>query len=168
MPGIEKGRRLEPDRSKAPPNRRTAMTARVPHFPLISLLASLRVEGAWANKQATYGSDPRDVQYHSSRGRQRHMKILEKCSSSWPMPDMFSADTRKPFVFKPTFSYGSSGAPVNTTPPRLDVEGMDTKSDSPAIQSLMIATSQRSSQPPITLGVPMAGQSPWNLSTILD
>jgi hypothetical protein len=54
------------------------------------------------------------------------MRILEKCSSSWPMPDMqqridalreaFSADVRKPFVLKPTFPYGSPGAPVNTSP----------------------------------------------------
>ncbi|KAB5549806.1 hypothetical protein GE09DRAFT_1174621 [Coniochaeta sp. 2T2.1] len=57
----------------------------------------------------------------------RHMRILEKCMSAWPMPDMqkqvdavreaFSADTRKPFVLKPSFPYGS---PVSThsSPPR--------------------------------------------------
>lgn len=54
------------------------------------------------------------------------MRILEKCSSSWPMPDMqqridalreaFSADVRKPFVLKPTFPYGSPVATVNTSP----------------------------------------------------
>lgn len=58
----------------------------------------------------------------------RHMRILEKCTSSWPMPEMqqqidalreaFSADMRKPFVLKPSFPYGSPGAPVNTSPPR--------------------------------------------------
>ena len=57
----------------------------------------------------------------------RHMRILEKCMVAWPMPDMqkqvdavreaFSADTRKPFVLKPSFPYGS---PVSThsSPPR--------------------------------------------------
>lgn len=57
----------------------------------------------------------------------RHMRILEKCMSAWPMPDMqkqvdavreaFSADTRKPFMLKPSFPYGS---PVSThsSPPR--------------------------------------------------
>ncbi|KAG9232427.1 hypothetical protein BJ875DRAFT_514523 [Amylocarpus encephaloides] len=58
----------------------------------------------------------------------RHMRILEKCTSSWQMPEMqqqidalreaFSADTRKPFVLKPTFPYGSPGAPTNASPPR--------------------------------------------------
>lgn len=55
------------------------------------------------------------------------MRILEKCTGSWPMPDMqqqidalreaFSADTRKPFVLKASFPYGSPGAPPNTSPP---------------------------------------------------
>lgn len=50
------------------------------------------------------------------------MRILERCTSSWPMPEMqqqidalreaFSADTRKPFVLKPTFPYGSPNAPA--------------------------------------------------------
>ncbi|CAG8974329.1 hypothetical protein HYALB_00006176 [Hymenoscyphus albidus] len=58
----------------------------------------------------------------------RHMRILERCTSSWPMPEMqqqidalreaFSADTRKPFELKPSFPYGSPGAPVHTSPPR--------------------------------------------------
>ncbi|KAI9765464.1 MAG: hypothetical protein M1835_007375 [Candelina submexicana] len=55
----------------------------------------------------------------------RHMRILEQCTSSWPMPDMqiqidalreaFSADIRKPFVLKPTFPYGSPPR-VRTSP----------------------------------------------------
>ncbi|KAI9720024.1 MAG: hypothetical protein M1812_003150 [Candelaria pacifica] len=55
----------------------------------------------------------------------RHMRILEQCTSSWPMPDMqtqidalreaFSADVRKPFVLKPTFPYGSP-PPARTSP----------------------------------------------------
>lgn len=144
----------------------------------------------------------------------RHMRILEKCSNSWPMPDMqhqidalreaFSADTRKPFVLKPSFPYGSPGAPVNTSPPRSNVQyrqasthgsqaleqqhapqqvsypahpisppisagGVDNKSDSPAVQSLvMMATGQRGPQPPIPSGVPMADPSTWNPSRIFD
>jgi hypothetical protein len=62
--------------------------------------------------------------------------------------EVFSADMRKPFVLKPTFPYGSQGALVNTTPPRPNVEGMDTKSDSPTVQPLgMTPTGQRSLQP---------------------
>ncbi|KAK2818454.1 hypothetical protein FQN49_007885, partial [Arthroderma sp. PD_2] len=47
----------------------------------------------------------------------RHMRVLEQCSSSWPMTELqsqlaalrlaFSADTNKPFELKPTFPYGS-------------------------------------------------------------
>ncbi|KAL8417818.1 hypothetical protein RB594_001446 [Gaeumannomyces avenae] len=57
----------------------------------------------------------------------RHMRLLEKCMAAWPMPDMqrqvdavreaFSADTRKPFVLKPSFPYGSPHS-TSATPPR--------------------------------------------------
>ena len=57
----------------------------------------------------------------------RHMRILEKCMSAWPMPDMqkqidsvreaFSADIRKPFVLKPTFPYGSPHSATHPSPP---------------------------------------------------
>ncbi|CZS95257.1 related to Cutinase transcription factor 1 alpha [Rhynchosporium graminicola] len=145
----------------------------------------------------------------------RHMRILEKCTSSWPMPDMqqqidalreaFSADIRKPFVLKPSFPYASPSGSINSTPPRsiaqyrpqgpaqqaleqqhapqqvsytahpisppISAGGVDTKSDSPAVQSLvMMATGQRGSQPqPSTsTGVPMADPSTWNPSRIFD
>jgi hypothetical protein len=147
------------------------------------------------------------------------MRILEKCTSSWPMPDMqqqidalreaFSADTRKPFVLKQTFPYGSPGAPVNATPPRgnaqyrqasthassidqnlehhhapqqhqvsythqpisppISAGGVDTKSDSPAVQSLvMMATGQRAPQQSITSGVQMTDPATWNPSRIFE
>jgi hypothetical protein len=144
------------------------------------------------------------------------MRILEKCTSSWPMPDMqqqieslrqaFSADIRKPFVLKPSFPYGSPAAPANTSPARGNVQqyrqgstsmesqnlelqnaqqqqvsytshpisppisagGVDTKSDSPAVQSLvMMATGQRAPVP-ITSGVPMADHASWNPSRIFE
>lgn len=47
---------------------------------------------------------------------------------SWPMPEMqrqidsvreaFSADTRKPFVLKPSFPYGSPQSATHPSPPR--------------------------------------------------
>ncbi len=56
----------------------------------------------------------------------RHMRLLEKCTSSWPMPDVqqqidalrdaFSADPSKPFELKPSFPYGSP-APIHSSPP---------------------------------------------------
>lgn len=139
------------------------------------------------------------------------MRILERCTSAWPMPDMqhqidalreaFSADIRKPFVLKPSFPYGSPGAPVNQTPPRLNnqyrqasIQGApqqnlpqqvssytshpisppisaggvtDTKSDSPALQSLvMMATGQRGAPQAMTA----AGMTDpaWNPSKIFE
>jgi hypothetical protein len=132
------------------------------------------------------------------------------------MPDMqqqidalreaFSADIRKPFVLKPSFPYGSPGAPANASPPRADSQyrhggihgatqqnleqqhapqpvsytahpisppisagGVDTKSDSPAIQSLvMMATGQRGQQAPNATGVPMPESSSWNPTRIFE
>jgi hypothetical protein len=150
------------------------------------------------------------------------MRILERCTSSWPMTDMqqqieslreaFSADTRKPFVLKPTFPYGSPGAPANLSPPRsvqyrqsslsqtakldqnleqqngpqnpqqnpqvsyhnhpisppISAGGMDSKSDSPAVQTLvMMASNQRAPQP-IANAVSMVDPSSWNPSRIFE
>ncbi|KAI9880132.1 MAG: hypothetical protein M1830_005161 [Pleopsidium flavum] len=57
----------------------------------------------------------------------RHMRILERCTSSWPMPEMqaqidalreaFSADVNKPFELRQTFPYGSPGGPLQPSPP---------------------------------------------------
>lgn len=59
----------------------------------------------------------------------RHMRVLEKCTSAWPMPEMqqqidslreaFSADIRKPFELKGSFPYGSPGAPAQPSPPQV-------------------------------------------------
>ncbi|KAI1455891.1 hypothetical protein F4805DRAFT_434599 [Annulohypoxylon moriforme] len=73
----------------------------------------------------------------------RHMRVLEKTMHSWPLPEMikqidavreaFSADTRKPFVLKQSFPYGSphpsnhSSPPTANTfkPPMLQTGSMD-------------------------------------------
>lgn len=57
----------------------------------------------------------------------RHMRILERCSTAWPMPEIqaqidslrlaFSADTNHPFELKPTFPYGSPSEPYHPSPP---------------------------------------------------
>ena len=150
------------------------------------------------------------------------MRILEDCSSSWPMPDMqnqidalreaFSADTRKPFVLKPSFPYSSPRAPTQPSPargnsgyrqasshsssmdqqslehqhaqqhpqvsysshshpisPPISAGGVDNKSDSPAVQSLvMMATGQRAPQQPMSSGVPMTDATGWNPSIIFE
>ncbi|KAJ5099114.1 hypothetical protein N7532_006115 [Penicillium argentinense] len=57
----------------------------------------------------------------------RHMRILERCSTAWPMPEIqaqidslrlaFSADTNRPFELKPSFPYGSPSEPYQPSPP---------------------------------------------------
>ncbi|KAL5365758.1 hypothetical protein BJX96DRAFT_169369 [Aspergillus floccosus] len=57
----------------------------------------------------------------------RHMRILERCSDAWPMPEIqaqidslrlaFSADINRPFELKPTFPYGSPSEPYHPSPP---------------------------------------------------
>jgi hypothetical protein len=57
----------------------------------------------------------------------RHMRILERCSEAWPMPEIqaqidslrlaFSADINRPFELKATFPYGSPSEPYHPSPP---------------------------------------------------
>ncbi|PGH18510.1 hypothetical protein AJ80_04480 [Polytolypa hystricis UAMH7299] len=57
----------------------------------------------------------------------RHMRLLEQCMSSWPMPEIqsqidalrlaFSADTNKPFELKRSFPYGSPSESYRPSPP---------------------------------------------------
>lgn len=54
------------------------------------------------------------------------MRILENCTSSWPMPEMqaqidalreaFSANTSKPFELRASFPYGSPGSSLMLQP----------------------------------------------------
>lgn len=58
----------------------------------------------------------------------RHMRIMEKVMEVWAMPELrqqveavreaFSADTRKAFVLKPTFPYGSPHPSNHSSPPQ--------------------------------------------------
>ena len=162
------------------------------------IFAPLCFFGAKVNQVAITSPDP-DLNGDAREYFTRHMRLLEKCTSSWPMPDMqqqidalreaFSADIRKPFVLKPSFPYGSPGAPATHSPPRthnqyrqgtthgapqqsmehhhaqqsqpvssytshpisppISAGGVKehTKSDTPAVQSLvMMATGQRGQQ----------------------
>lgn len=55
------------------------------------------------------------------------MRIMEQVMEMWPMPELqsqintvreaFSADTRKPFVLKPSFPYGSPHQSTRSSPP---------------------------------------------------
>lgn len=150
----------------------------------------------------------------------RHMRVLEKVMTIWPMADLqkqvdavreaFSADTRKPFVLKPSFPYGSPHSSNQSTSPRaatgyrpshlartasiehqLDTQNihqnpqvsytnhpisppvsagpLDTKSDSPGVQSLVMMSNQQGSQPsgmPPTN--PLADAPVWNPQRIFE
>ena len=60
----------------------------------------------------------------------RHMRILENCTSAWPMPEMqtqidalreaFSADTSKPFELKKSFPFASPSSNGMQPSPPLD------------------------------------------------
>lgn len=130
----------------------------------------------------------------------RHMRILEKVMSSWPMPDMqkqidsvreaFSADIRKPFVLKPTFPYGSPHSATHPSPPgrQLDTQlphsqvsytshpltpvsvgALDTKGDSPVVQSLTTMASVHGSQASgVSQPLPLSEAPAWNPSRIFE
>ncbi|EPE36032.1 Zn2/Cys6 DNA-binding protein [Glarea lozoyensis ATCC 20868] len=117
----------------------------------------------------------------------RHMRILEKCTASWPMPEMqaqidalreaFSADTRKPFVLKPSFPYGSPGAPVHSSPPRSNTQyrsigphgaPVEHQHTQPHQQGLVMMAAQRAPPQSMPSGVPMADSNGWNPTRIFD
>ncbi|KAJ6145215.1 hypothetical protein N7470_009110 [Penicillium chermesinum] len=93
-------------------------------------------------KQKDWEADPRFVQKNplfedwlrnpdfNSDAREyftRHMRILERCSAAWPMPEIqaqidslrlaFSADTNRPFELKPSFPYGTPSEGYQPSPP---------------------------------------------------
>lgn len=72
----------------------------------------------------------------------RHMRILETCSSAWPMPEIqkqvdslreaFSADINQPFELRANFPYGT---------PKRASEG-DTPTDTSFVQDVMSTANQ--------------------------
>jgi hypothetical protein len=144
------------------------------------------------------------------------MRILEKVTAVWPMADLqkqidavreaFSADTRKPFVLKPSFPYSSPQSSTHSSPPRsnpgyrptlnrsgsldqhldtnvhsqvsytshpisppISAGPMDSKSDSPGVQSMVMMPSGQVSQ---ASGMPqtlqLADPPAWNPSRIFE
>lgn len=70
-----------------------------------------------------------DPEFHSDARMYftRHMRLLEQCAPSWPLPEVqtqieglrlaFSVDVNKPFQLKPNFPYGSPMGSYQQTPP---------------------------------------------------
>jgi len=146
----------------------------------------------------------------------RHMRILEKCMSAWPMPDMqkqvdsvreaFSADIRKPFVLKPSFPYGSPHSNTHPSPPGASYRSglsrantmdqpqidtsvqhshvsytshpisppvsagpLDSKGDSPDVQSLAMMAAGHGTQPSASAQtIALADAPAWNPSRIFE
>ena len=77
---------------------------------------------------AIVSPDP-DLNVDASEFFARHMRIMEKVMEVWAMPELrqqveavreaFSADTRKPFVLKPSFPYGSPHPSNSSSPPQV-------------------------------------------------
>ncbi|KAK8103782.1 uncharacterized protein PG998_010815 [Apiospora kogelbergensis] len=94
----------------------------------------------------------------------RHMRIMEKTMGSWPIPEMvkqieavreaFSADTRKPFVLKPSFPLRQpiDEPPINPAPGQYSL--------------VMMANSQTSQAS--SHGITMTEAPSWNPSRIFD
>ena len=172
-------------------------------------------------KQVALTSPDPDLSSDAREYFTRHMRILEKCMSAWPMPDMqrqidavreaFSADTRKTFVLKPSFPYGSPHSGTHPSPSgpspgfrpalgrtgssmehqRIDTQAavqhsqvsytghpisppisagpVDSKSDSPAVQSLvMMASGQATQAPAMQQAMSLADAPGWNPSRIFE
>ena len=89
------------------------------------------------------------------------MRILERCSTAWPMPEIqaqidslrlaFSADINQPFELKPSFPYGSPSEPYQPSPPMDAHYPLQLNQASNNIQS-RVAPSLHSITPPISVG----------------
>ncbi|KAK4128660.1 hypothetical protein N657DRAFT_676415 [Parathielavia appendiculata] len=109
--------------------------------------------------------------------------------------EAFSADVRKPFVLKPTFPYGSPHSATHPSPPGRPLDHntqmphsqqvsytshhpltpvsvgtqLDSKSDSPVVQSLTTMASVHGSQASgVTQTLPLSEAPAWNPSRIFD
>ncbi|KAL1961597.1 hypothetical protein VTN77DRAFT_1397 [Rasamsonia byssochlamydoides] len=92
----------------------------------------------------------------------RHMRILEQCSSAWPLPEIqaqidslrlaFSADINRPFELKPTFPYGSPSEQYHPSPPSLDVQYNSQFSQPPDPSPSRLGYSAHPITPPISAG----------------
>ncbi|KAL9038684.1 MAG: hypothetical protein Q9214_005182 [Letrouitia sp. 1 TL-2023] len=103
----------------------------------------------------------------------RHMRILESCTSAWPMPEMqasidalreaFSADTSQPFRLRANFLYGSPVASLRGSDP------VDTKYQPPLSRETsheQVHYSQQPLTPPISAGLEDSKDRPMGASTM--
>ncbi|KAJ5286894.1 hypothetical protein N7478_002580 [Penicillium angulare] len=91
----------------------------------------------------------------------RHMRILERCSTAWPMPEIqaqitslrmaFSADTNRPFELKPSFPYGSPSDDYQPSPP-MDAHYHPQLNQVPSHLQSKVGSNTHPVTPPISAG----------------
>lgn len=89
------------------------------------------------------------------------MRILEKCSSSFPVPEIqaqinalrvaFSADVNRPFELKPSFPYGSPSDSHQSSPPQ-DPQYQSLFNQSPNTTQNRLGYNMHPITPPISSG----------------
>jgi hypothetical protein len=88
------------------------------------------------------------------------MRILEQCSSTWPLPEIqaqidslrlaFSADINRPFELRSSFPYGSPSEQYHPSPPPLDAQYNSQFSQPPASSPSRLGYSAHPITPPIS------------------
>lgn len=116
----------------------------------------------------------------------RHMRILERTMHSWPIPEMlkqidavrvaFSADTRKPFLLKPSFPYGSPSSTSSSPPHSNAYRPLSTLRADSVDQNIVGAQSRQHSQvnytshpitPPVSAGSGEKHDSPPGVPSLM-
>ncbi|KAN0086780.1 hypothetical protein V8E54_000468 [Elaphomyces granulatus] len=92
----------------------------------------------------------------------RHMRILERCSSDWVLPELqaqidslrlaFSANINRPFELKPSFPYGSPSETYSSSPPPNDTQYNPQFAQLPASAQSRIGYSTHPISPPVSAG----------------
>ena len=93
----------------------------------------------------------------------RHMRILEQCTRSWPMPEMqgqvdalreaFSEDINKPFVLKASLPYNSPPMAATQTSPMHNMQFRNGSICQPIDNSQSINYSAHPLSPPMSAGL---------------
>ncbi|KAI9834784.1 MAG: hypothetical protein M1819_002870 [Sarea resinae] len=117
--------------------------------------------------------DP-EINYQAKEYFTRHMRILEQCVQSWPMPEMqaqvqalreaFSADITKPFTLKPSFPYDTPSPTVlqaTSIPPDMQYRSHSDVSGHMAASAAAARANQMPYSPhPITPPISAGGLDP--------
>ncbi|KAL8740483.1 MAG: hypothetical protein Q9190_006823 [Brigantiaea leucoxantha] len=106
----------------------------------------------------------------------RHMRILERCTSAWPMPEMqtsidalrdaFSADTSQPFQLRANFPYGSPVASLRGSEPVDSKYHPPLSRETSREHAAPVHYSTHPLTPPISAGLEDVKEQPMGASTM--